>query len=224
MSWRVALIDSCGHWPGARAAAAFALDGAECGLSVTDVTGHGSRIAALLTQGGPIELLLGQVFQNREPTSAAAVAAALDWSIAEGARLIHLSLGLATDRPALRAAVRSAVEAGTLIVASTPARGSVVYPAAYEGVIEATADARCAPGELSCLAPKRFGGFPGAAAGASPAQPATRGGASVGAAWVSRAILSLPAARPIGEVVAALKARALFHGPERRGAIEATSA
>ena len=222
MSWRVALIDSCGSWPRAAAAAAFARTDhdIERRAPVLDPTGHGSRIAALLTAGeDAVDLLLGQVFLNAEATSAAAVAAALDWSVSSGARLIHLSLGITRDRPVLSNAVRQAIEAGAIVVASTPARGVTVFPASYPGVIQATGDARCGPGDLSRLAPMRFGGCPWPAtppAGDTQAARA-RGGASVGAAWVSKAILSLPPAAPTAEVVKALNARANFWGPERRG-------
>ena len=222
MSWRVALIDSCGSWPRARASAAFARTdrGIECRAPVVDPTGHGSRIAALLTAGDDaMELLLGQVFLNAEPTSAAAVAAALDWSLSCGARLVHLSLGIARDRPVLGDAVREAVAAGAIIVASTPARGVTAFPASYPGVIQATGDARCAPGEISRLAPMRFGGCPRpspALAGHTEATP-VRGGASIGAAWVSKAIVSLQPAASTADVVKALNACAIYCGPERRG-------
>src|ERR1700722_16393917 len=163
MRWRVALIDSCGEWPGAVDAAAFIDESATaaCGTATrgvrrcamgADATGHGSRLARLLSDGGAVfELMLGQVFWGKTPASAAAVAAALDWAVAGGANLIHMSLGLAADRGVLAGAVLRAVSAGCVVVASAPARGGVVYPAAYRGVIRGTGDARCGTGELSCL-------------------------------------------------------------------------
>ena len=278
MSWRVALIDSCGAWPGAVAAAAFVDEGvvvaedtatrgsgaavgcagADADVSAgvrmvqrratgADATGHGSRVARILSEGGAeFELLLGQVFLGRAPASAAAVAAALDWAVAGGADLIHMSLGLAADRAVLAAAVLRAVGAGCVVVASAPTRGGVVYPAAYRGVIRGTGDARCGPGELSCLGPGFFGGCPrwvvsGAevgAAGASECADASEGadagggasvgvgvgagagisaGASVGAAWVTRSILNEPARRDAPEVIGLLTKKASYRGPERKG-------
>ena len=235
LSWRVALIDSCGSWPGAIDAAAFESEGARGGDPegeghvvvrrevVADPTGHGTRIAELLCQDRAFELLLGQVFTRAVLTSSAAVAAAVDWALSRRVDLIHLSLGLASDRAVLAAAVLRALEASCIIIAATPARGRVAYPAAYPGVIRATSDARCAPGELSCLGAWYFGGCPG---------ERHSGGSSVGAAWVTHAILDGPAPSPArtaesaaaGGVsaltVAALTARAKYFGAERRTSVQ----
>jgi hypothetical protein len=209
VSWRVAVIDSCGLWPGALEAAAF--------VSVAgviercppgpDPTGHGSRVVELLEAPG-VELFLAQVFTDTTPASAAAVAAALGWALGRGANLIHMSLGLAADRAVLREATARAQGAGAIVVASTPARGAPVYPSAYAGVIRATGDARCAPGELSCLGPWHFGGcarFP----------QGRRGGASAGAAWVSKAILEIPDRVNIDGALEVLRARSAYSGAER---------
>jgi hypothetical protein len=241
MSWRVALIDSCGEWPGAVEAAAFVHEDAgvrRC-AAAADATGHGSRVARLLSGGGAeLELMLGQVLLGKAPTSAAAVAAALDWAIAGGADLIHMSLGLAADRAVLADAVGRAVGSGCVVVASVPARGGVVYPAAYPGVIRGTGDARCGPGELSCLGPGFFGGCArwavsgaqngavgvdvGAGAGGGVSAGVGVGaGASVGAAWVTRGILSEPTRGSAGEVLDRVTAKAIYWGPERRGLVSA---
>jgi hypothetical protein len=86
MSWRVALIDSCGTWPGAVDAAAF-VD--ESGRLVqrratgVDATGHGSRVVRVLSEGGAeFELMLGQVFLGKAPASAAAVRGARGGGVA----------------------------------------------------------------------------------------------------------------------------------------------
>ena len=220
MTWRVGLIDSCGGGlEGIDAAAAFvARDGrVECRETVADPTGHGSRIAELLLRGRPVELLLGQVFTTVGPTSGAVVAAAIDWAVERRAGLIHLSLGLAGDRAVLRTAVQRAIDAGCVIVAAMPARGAPVYPAAYPGVIRATGDARCAPHELSALGSWFFGGCPrledGRADGRAYAHAS--GGASIGAAWVTHAILQVPPLTAPA-AVETLTARAKYFGPERR--------
>jgi hypothetical protein len=209
--WRIGLVDS-GAAPGLPLAAArFAADGTR-GAVGDDLTGHGTRIARLITGGRPeLELVLAQVFDGGAPTSAAAVAAGIDWCRDEGATLVHLSLGLRADRAVLADAVRRAVAAGCLVVAATPARGAPVYPAAYPDVIRATGDARCAAEEISQLGPTTFGGC------VRPEAAAAGGGASVGAAAVSRALARwLRPGSGFGEAVAALAARARYDGPERR--------
>ena len=220
MGWRVGLIDSCGGWPGALGTAAFISVGnrVECREPVPDPTGHGSRIAGALLRDRPVELLLGQVFTTVAPTTGAAVAAAVDWAVAGRANLLHLSLGLAADRPVLAAAIARAIGTGCIVVASSPARGAPVYPAAYPGVIRATGDARCAPGEVSCLGRGLFGGCPrlddvptGVAGGGDSV-----GGASTGAAWVTWSILGGGAPAAASDVIERLTATARHHGRERR--------
>jgi hypothetical protein len=224
VTWRVGLIDSCGGGlrgleaatpadaSSVAAAAAFvACDGrVERQDTVADPTGHGSRVAELLISGRRVELLLGQVFTTQGPTSGAAVAAAIDWAVERRVGLIHLSLGLAGDRAVLRVAVERAIGAGCIIVAAMPARGAPVYPAAYTGVIRATGDARCAPHELSHLGAWFFGGCP-----RLEVADGTRGGASIGAAWVTHAILQ-EATLAAPAAVQALTARAKYIGPEHR--------
>jgi hypothetical protein len=212
MNWRIGLIDSCGHWSGAADAAAFASRGTHLERVPTapDPTGHGSRIAELLTSDdAPVELLLAQVFLSAVPASAAAVAAAVDWAVSGGAHLIHLSLGIAADRSVLRAAVARAIDSGIVVVAAMPARGKGVYPAGYPSVIGGTGDARCGPGDISVLGSRLFGGCAATARGA-------RGGASVGAAWVSKAISRQPAGTRCAAAIEALREMACHIGPERR--------
>jgi hypothetical protein len=221
VSRRVVLIDSCGSWPGASDAAAFVDDGGhvERREPAPDLSGHGSRVAQLLTAGDvAVELLLAQVFLDVQPASAAAVAAAVDWAVAAHADLIHMSLGLAADREVLSAAVARAVGWGSVIVAAMPARGALAYPAGYAGVIRGTGDARCAPGELSHLGDWLYGGCPRfEAATPGKTSSAAVGGASIGAAWVTRSILNGPSAPTANGTVEALTARALYLGPEARG-------
>jgi hypothetical protein len=161
-----------------------------------------------------VELVLGQVFVASTRANAASVAAAMDWAVLRGAQLLHLSLGLSADRTVLASAVQRALDAGVLIVAASPARGAPVYPASYAGVIRATGDARCAADEISHLRHWTFGAAP-----RTPAErggPPERGGASVGAVWVTRAITHLPAGMTACRVVEALSARAAYRGIERK--------
>jgi subtilisin family serine protease len=217
MKWRVALIDSCGVHAKATVGVAFVSDGhsvrrREC---VHDDTGHGTRIAGILTGGAAdVDLVLGQVFAGRSPTSAAAVAAAIDWSVEQEADLVHLSLGLTADRAVLRDAVSRAVETGLLLVAALPARGQPVFPSSYAGVIAATGDARCTPRELSHLGSQLFGGCPRLGV---DDQSSRIGGASIGAAWVSRRLMELtnPRGLAVAEAVEVLNRASNYRGRER---------
>ncbi|MBS0373609.1 MAG: hypothetical protein JSR73_03460 [Proteobacteria bacterium] len=213
MTWRVGLVDSGAPEGLVRAATRFTLAGAEAS-AIPDPSGHGSRVATILAgASADLELVLAQVFDEAGPTTPVAVAAGLDWCVAAGATLVHLSLGLAADRAPLAAAVARALRAGCLVVAATPARGGPVYPAAYPGVIRGTGDARCAPGEISRLDAVTFGGCVRAPAGATAA------GASIGAAHVSQALLRWArSGTPPAAAIQALVAHSRYDGPERRGA------
>lgn len=188
MALRVAVVDSgCSavHAPRVRAAAAFVIgDG---GLNevpvIEDVLGHGSRVADILLHGAPqAELLVAQVFRERLTTTAAQVAAAIDWAVANGAQLVNLSLGLREPRPALAQACARAVAAGVVLCAAAPARGQAVYPAAFAGVLRVSGDARCAPGELAAIGSAEidFGAHVRPLGGSL-----TGAGASMACAWLS---------------------------------------
>lgn len=219
-AWRVAVVDS-GLRPDAGlrmvAARRFVDEGGAVAEQdvVEDALGHGTRVAQIISwMPQSPELLIAQALDANGRATAAGVAAAIQWSCARGAQLVHLSLGLAQDRVVLARAVEEALRAGLLVVASAPARGALPYPAAYPGVIAATGDARCAREQISVL------GRPAADFGGCVLQAGTepaRGGASIGAAHVTRCIVRyLRPGASAREVRAELAARAAFHGPERR--------
>jgi len=118
-----------------------------------DLLGHGSLVGDIVLHcAPPAELLVAQVFRERLATTAAQVAAAIDWLVGHGAAIINLSLGLREPRPVLEAACRAALDAGVVLCAASPAHGAPVYPAAFAGVLRATGDARCERFEISALA------------------------------------------------------------------------
>ncbi|MFM7274424.1 MAG: S8 family serine peptidase, partial [Gammaproteobacteria bacterium] len=179
-----------------------------------DPAGHGSRIAAIVAEDGGVELLDARIFGAGLRTDAARAAAAIDWLVAEGARILNLSLGLREDREVLRDACARAVAAGALLVASSPARGGKVFPAAYPGVLRATGDARCAPGEISWL-----GSTQADAGGHVRSLDGEVAGASMGCARVTAALARWLGAHPgasNADAITALRVQARYIGPERR--------
>ena len=143
-----------------------------------DPVGHGSAVASLiLARVGRCSLLSAQVFFAAKPTAARVIAAAIDWGVAEGARVVNLSLGLREDRRELRESCCAAIARGVLLVASHPARGATTYPAVYPGVLAVTGDIRCGEGDCSSIAEDRlFGACP------TPPHGFSGGGASYAAA------------------------------------------
>jgi len=181
-----------------------------------DRLGHGTALAAeILGRAPAIRLLSAQVFDDRAATSARALAAGLSWLLAEGARVINISVGLTEDRAVLRQACQDAAAAGALLVASVPAIGPVVFPAAYPGVLRVTGDARCAEDEVALLDGVR------AEFGASPRPRGDRpgvAGASLAAARLSGMLAAFLAAAPrrgADQAVAHLAAIAHHRGPQR---------
>ncbi|MCP5420582.1 MAG: S8 family serine peptidase [Gammaproteobacteria bacterium] len=190
------------------------------GVAVPDRLAHGSMLADILLAYAPqARVLNAQVFDGARASTPAVIAAALDWAVAEGARVANLSLGLREDRPVLRRACEAAIAAGILLVCSVPARGGPVYPAAYAGLLRVCGDARCEPGQLSALpeGPAHLGACPhphGAALTAS-----ANGGASLGAAHVTGLLAAFFVAHPHAtrrEAVQHLEGLCRFQGRERR--------
>jgi subtilisin family serine protease len=175
-----------------------------------DRRAHGNAIARIILHHAPAaRLLVADVFGARARTTPEAVADGLDWLRVERARIVNMSFGLREDRTPLRVAIETALAAGLILLAASPARGARVFPAGYPGVIRITGDARCAPGEISALGgrPADFGACPRGLDGEA-------GGASFATGHVS----GLLAAGLAGDVDPAteLQRLARFHGPERR--------
>ncbi|WP_104492205.1 subtilisin-like serine protease QhpE [Paracoccus denitrificans] len=216
---RVGVIDS-GPGPDDRAedARAFMADGSAI-PALPDRLGHGTAVAAIIRRACPgAAIIHAQVFDDRPVTSALRVAAALRWFGAMGEarpQVICMSLGLAADRAPLRRACEALVAGGAVLVAAHPARGAPCFPAAYPGVIAATGDARCGWDDLSQLAPALFGAWCN-----SPEHgPPGMGGASLGAARIAghlAAIMARTGRLDEPAAIAALAARAIHHGPERK--------
>ena len=127
--------------------------GVEQQACIADPTGHGSSIIEIINSHEPnCQFAVAQVFDAQGRTSIDQVVAAIDWLIEQQVELINLSLGLRDHRPALQAACQRAKAKGILLLASSPAMGAPVYPAAYPEVIAVTSDGRCSePDQFSHL-------------------------------------------------------------------------
>jgi hypothetical protein len=211
------VIDSgvAAGFPGLVAARRFDAGGGA--QAVDDRLGHGTAVARLLLEHGDAPgLLVAQVFAQAQHCSPAQLAAALEWLVESGAALVNLSIGLREASARLRCACERAEAAGVVLVASAPARGAPVYPAAYAQCIAVSGDARCADNEISWLGSTNadFGAHPFLVPNASHS-----GGASYAAARVSGRIARLLAAgTPANGIAASLRAQCRYHGPERRRA------
>jgi hypothetical protein len=195
------------------AARSFVTEGGDA----QDRIGHGTRTLQAMAALAPgARFAVAQVFGQALRTDMGTVAAAVEWLVEQGATVINLSLGVRQDYPPLRAACERALASGCLLVASTPARGEPVFPAAYPGAIRVMGDARCGPGQHSALP------LPHADFGACVLPPdgdRAHAGASLGCAHLSGRVAALLAggvAPQRAAVWQALVDSASFHGPERR--------
>lgn len=219
---RIGIVDSGSRPDQAHricAAAGFVAgpDGVTRGEPVPDRLGHGSAVLDVIAWGAPqARFVVAQVFRDRLSTSAAQVAAALDWLIDERVSVVNLSLGLRHHREVLAQACRRAIEAGVIVCASTPARGAPVFPAAYPDVFRMTGDARCARGEISRL-DTVYADF---GAHVRPLGRTTAGvGASAGCAHLTGEVARYlcEGGQPVrSQLRSYLSGRASHHGPERR--------
>lgn len=185
------------------------------GEACPDKLGHGSAVCQVISSQVPdCALFVAQVFSDQLICTPLQIAAALDWLRQEQVTIVNMSLGLAEDRPVLKAACQRAMSAGMLLVASAPARGRAVFPGAYPAVLRATGDARCQPGEISFLNSQQadFGAH-------VRCLEEKIAGASIGCARVTAALAHIanqsPKEKPT-DWLARLVNSACYVGPERR--------
>lgn len=228
-SVRVALIDSGlsasqTDWQ----AAGQCFDEQNMGVVATrpilpDKLQHGSLIAQVIIDHLPqVEIINAQVFTDRLYCTPAVVAAAIDWALVERAEVIAMSFGVKKDQALLRESCQRARASNCILIAASPAQGGEVYPAAYEGVIRFTGDARCRPGEFSALRSSQadFGAhaWPLDKAFCGDRRP-HKGGASYAVAWGVIATASLLEVQPDATAEAvfdAITLRCRYCGRERR--------
>ncbi|MEZ5478163.1 MAG: hypothetical protein R3E95_11980 [Thiolinea sp.] len=195
---RVALLD--GPWQA----------GCEVGEGASPAARHAQAVAAaLLAECPDVEIMNFPVFAERLVTSRAQVATQVRAALAAAPDLLHCSFGFTAADAETAAAFAQAVQVCRFVVASAPARGCPVWPGAYPGVIRASGDARCQPGEYAWLDTVLVD----VAACAQPAQGVIAG-SSVAAGRVSGLIARYCLQQ--GMAWEAFLQQARFRGAERR--------
>ena len=112
-----------------------------------DTNGHGTKMASLVAAHGRVRGVApaARILPVRAGTGSGAgtskVADGIVWAVAEGAKVISVSTG-SEDDPLTRQAIQAALAADAVVVASVgnrPDDTSVLYPAAYPGVLAVAA-------------------------------------------------------------------------------------
>ncbi len=106
--------------------------------------GHGTHVAGIVALTAPTaRLLIGRVLDSEGRGDVRTVAAGIRWAVANGAKVINLSLGLLRTSSAIAVALREAEAQGVVCVASAGNWGAatpVEYPASSATVIAVAAD------------------------------------------------------------------------------------
>lgn len=205
---RVALID--GPLPVGQAGCEALLGRGSEAVIDSPAGRHVAAVAAAIRAGAPGAAILSiPVFMGGLSARVTDLIEALRLAADSGAGIVHCSLGLARNDARVAAAIGAL--SGRVVVASAPARGDPVWPAALPEVLSVQGDARCGPGQWSVL------DLPTADFGACPMLGGEGGiaGASIAAAHLT----GILAARGLTDGHAAralLRAEAAFHGRERR--------
>jgi Subtilase family len=108
-----------------------------------DRLGHGTAVTAAIREKAPdAEIVAVKIFDTELATSGTALVAALEWALADGARLVNLSLG--TTNPAHEQALMQAVqrirENGAFLVSAAPHAAARWLPGALPGVVSVEVD------------------------------------------------------------------------------------
>jgi subtilisin family serine protease len=135
-----------------------------------DLVGHGTAVAGVIRGAFPdAELFAVRVFDADGATWPSLVARGILRAAAQGCEFINLSLGVPPGQGTrvLAAACAAAIDAGTVIVASSLPGMPDWLPASLPGVYAAHADDALAPGEVRVLGPRVL---------AAPGRPRALGG------------------------------------------------
>jgi len=149
---RVAILDS-GLQPGAGVDGSIvaSYDALLPGSTLDDPVGHGTQMAMIASgavspagvegSGVGVPLVAIRTFDDNGNTSNYALMRAIDYAIAQGAKVINLSWGSETSSEFVETSVAYAQSKGLVVVASAgnSPTGKAVYPSAYPGVVSVAA-------------------------------------------------------------------------------------
>jgi hypothetical protein len=124
-----------------------------CSEAQADTLGHGTALSRIIAQQCPeAEFVLAQIISPKGASSLQQLSACIPW-LAEHAQLINLSLGLRRRDSTLESVCQQAHDNNCVLVASAPAMGEPVYPAAFASVLSITGDINCRAGEFTSKNP-----------------------------------------------------------------------
>ena len=199
---RVAILDS-GLQPGSGVDGSIvaSYDALLPGSSLDDPVGHGTQMAMIASgavspsgvdgSGVGVPLVAIRTFDDNGNTSNYALMRAVDYAIAQGAKVVNLSWGSETSSEFVETSIAYAQSKGMVVVSSAgnSPTGKPVYPSAYPGVVSVAAlDASGAAWEKSNYGNTVTVAAPGVATFpvGHNGPPGAYAGTSISSAYVSR--------------------------------------
>lgn len=125
----------------------------------TDQNGHGTEIAAAILKMAPdVKLFAVKIMSDRLRTSAELMAAGIETSFRNSAKIINLSLGTPNMGKALllRDCCANAVEVNSIVLAAAHPKGERAYPADLPETVGVAAHPDCPLDKYFYFDPKRF--------------------------------------------------------------------
>ena len=129
----------------------------------SDEIGHGTAIAGIIRKHAPFARLYGiKIFQKELHASGQLLMESLKWAIKNNFKIIHLSLGIESEKykKKLQALCRDAHDRGIVIVSAARSSEDQLLPASFETVIGVYWNRDCSeekliyhPGKVINLAP-----------------------------------------------------------------------
>jgi hypothetical protein len=181
-----------------------------------ELPSHADLVASLILESAPAaKLVFCSIFRRESFASVSTVVEALRWLAEFDLDVINLSFGTNVYSKELEDSCLSLSSYGSVLICSSPARGKIVYPAAFDCCIAVSGDARCSPGQISFLGTELadFGTHPFVQIGS----PKAGGGASFATARFSGLASELIAVGCSRESIREeLKSRCAFYGPEHK--------
>lgn len=118
-----------------------------------DEIGHGTAIAGIIAKKAPFaDLYAVKIFETELNASISVLAAALEWAVSKGFKMIHLSLGVTGKAAAdqLKPLCRAAAQKKIIILASAKGPDDKTYPAFFPEVIGVYHNPVCGWDQMVC--------------------------------------------------------------------------
>ena len=140
----VGFLDQCGCWAFLDQAAVGFLDQSNASFldTMSPAHGHGTMVAGILAAVAPDAMIMPlQAFDDHGCGSIYNISKAIKYAVSHGAQVINMSFGIPGGGQTLKNAIKEAIKAGVIVVASAGNENTSApqFPAAYPDVVAVAA-------------------------------------------------------------------------------------